>query len=71
MKITIEPSPGDPHTAQYLTVTLDTRSNDESTHEAVAMMLDGLRSYGHNLENIAASAQEWAGEVTKEFREDL
>lgn len=59
MRITIEPSmDADAHA--HISVSADTRSNDETTSDAVEIALKLLVAYGHSAGNVAEAAQEWA-----------
>lgn len=59
MRITLEPSmDADAHA--HISVSADTRSNDEKTSDAVEIALKLLVAYGHSASNVAEAAQEWA-----------
>jgi hypothetical protein len=65
MRITLEPSmDADAHA--YISVSADTRSNDEKTSDAVEIALKLLVAYGHSMSNVAEAAQEWAEEKRAE-----
>lgn len=57
MKITIAPSTNQPG---YNSVTIDLRTDDESTTEAVEAALDAIVAYGHSRSNVKEAALGWA-----------
>lgn len=61
MRIIIEPS-DDINSHGYRCVVVDTRSNQETTPEAVKSALDAVVAYEHHVGNVAEAAREWAEE---------
>ena len=57
MKITIEPSD---HKSNASAVTIDLRTDDEVTTEAVDAALNALIVYGHDAGNVADAAEAYA-----------
>ena len=67
MKITIEPTVEKPEThydatAHYVSVSCDTRTNDDNTTDADNALLGLAVFYGHHPKNVANSALQWAEE---------